>query len=185
MPTFPPAPGRFSTTTGCPSASPSGGASVRQSVSTTAPGGKGLTRRIGFDGQPCARAAALIHIIARTIRAIHTSTMKAAPIRPSAAPSGRRSSARERHSAITSSGTSFTTRTSANGSSTISSSRPSTGMKSGIRSIGLSTYATIATSSAFAYQGVRGASPRVDRQHLALQLRGARLEARQDGHGAR
>jgi hypothetical protein len=41
------------------------------------------------------------------------------------------------------------------GTSTTSSRYPSTGTKSGMRSIGLSAYATIAPANAFAYDDVR------------------------------
>src|SRR5258708_18678417 len=50
-------PGRFSTTTGCPSASPSRGETTRAIVSVAPPGGLGTSRRIGRVGY-CAHAAA-------------------------------------------------------------------------------------------------------------------------------
>ena len=68
----------------------------------------------------------------------HTSTMNPAPKRPSQVPRSRSCDARARHSAMTSAGTIFTASAIANGSRTISSTKPSTGMKSGMRSIGLS-----------------------------------------------
>src|SRR6266853_1570738 len=54
---FPFEPGRFSTTTGWPSASPSLGASTRAIVSVAPPGGLGTSRRTGRVGY-CAEAAA-------------------------------------------------------------------------------------------------------------------------------
>src|SRR5262249_54318781 len=54
-------PTRFSTTTGCPSASESLGARMRPTRSGPPPGGKGTRRWIGRDGYcataPCARSA--------------------------------------------------------------------------------------------------------------------------------
>src|SRR2546427_3602539 len=50
-------PGRFSTTTGCPSASPSLGETTRAIVSVAPPGGLGTSRRIGRLGY-CAQGAA-------------------------------------------------------------------------------------------------------------------------------
>src|SRR5215831_14056238 len=71
MPMLPPAPARFSTTTGCPRSSPSGAATARDSVSTTAPGGNGLMRRTGLDGYDCAKAPAAKQArSARTARVI-------------------------------------------------------------------------------------------------------------------
>src|SRR3981189_985173 len=51
-------PGRFSTTTGCPSASPSRGATTRAIVSVAPPGGLGTSRRIGRLGAFAQAAAA-------------------------------------------------------------------------------------------------------------------------------
>src|SRR4051812_43584126 len=53
---LPPAPGRFSTTTGCPRARPSGSASDRATTSGWPPGAKGTTIRSGFVG--CQSASA-------------------------------------------------------------------------------------------------------------------------------
>jgi len=49
-PTIPAAPGRFSTTTSWPSASPSAGATVRAVMSTFPPGTNGTMMRIGLLG---------------------------------------------------------------------------------------------------------------------------------------
>jgi hypothetical protein len=49
-PTEPPAPLRFSTTTGCLSISDSGGDMARAGMSTPPPGGKGTTMRTGLSG---------------------------------------------------------------------------------------------------------------------------------------
>src|SRR5581483_314196 len=57
-PSTPPAPGRLSITTGCPSASPSFGAIIRATVSADAPEVNGMTKRIGFVGYDCAAAGA-------------------------------------------------------------------------------------------------------------------------------
>ena len=54
----PAAPGRFSTTTGCPSAWTRRSATLRAVTSFAPPGGKGTIQRIGFDGQVCAMAHA-------------------------------------------------------------------------------------------------------------------------------
>src|SRR6267378_1694223 len=50
VPILPPEPVRFSTMTGCPSASPRRGASARAVKSVIPPGGKVTTSRIGFEG---------------------------------------------------------------------------------------------------------------------------------------
>src|SRR5437870_11589946 len=55
-PIDPAAPGRLSTTTGCPSSSPRAGASVRAMMSVAPPGAKPTTSRIGFVGYACAIA---------------------------------------------------------------------------------------------------------------------------------
>jgi hypothetical protein len=54
MPIMPPAPGRFSTSTGCPMASLSFGAMMRPMMSIVLPGAKGATIRIGLSGYVCA-----------------------------------------------------------------------------------------------------------------------------------
>src|SRR2546429_3201653 len=56
---LPPAPGLFSTTTGCPSACCSLGAMRRAERSTGPPGAYGTTRWTGRDGQSCAFKQAL------------------------------------------------------------------------------------------------------------------------------
>jgi len=65
------------------------------------------------------------------------------------------SSAWARHSERTSAGSSLMVTHIKPGRSKTSSTYPRTGMKSGIRSIGLSAYATTNTPRALAYQGVR------------------------------
>ena len=54
---LPPAPGRFSTTIGWPSFSPSLGPRILAMVSVLPPGGNVTTRRIGLVGYVCAEAA--------------------------------------------------------------------------------------------------------------------------------
>lgn len=54
MPMVPPAPGRFSTTTGWPSATLRRSAIGRAMVSVAEPGVKGTMMRIDFEGQDCA-----------------------------------------------------------------------------------------------------------------------------------
>ena len=55
---LPPAPGRFSTTTGWPSTGVRAFASARARTSVAAPGGKATTMRTGRSGQECARTIA-------------------------------------------------------------------------------------------------------------------------------
>ena len=55
-PTPPPAPGLFSTTTGCPSATDSFSLIVRARMSVVPPGAKGTMYLIGLLGQVCAYA---------------------------------------------------------------------------------------------------------------------------------
>src|SRR3990172_10502140 len=55
---MPPAPERLSTTTCCPSPSPSFGATERAITSVPPPGGNGTMKRIGFDGHVCDCAGA-------------------------------------------------------------------------------------------------------------------------------
>jgi len=50
MPIAEPAPGRFSTTTGCPMIVPNCWANAREIASVAAPGGYGTTSRTGFVG---------------------------------------------------------------------------------------------------------------------------------------
>src|SRR5437870_5270213 len=57
MPMVPPAPGRFSTTSGWPSAAASLSATGRAMVSVADPGVKGTMMRIGLAGKGCADAA--------------------------------------------------------------------------------------------------------------------------------
>src|SRR5919112_6199479 len=61
-----------------------------------------------------------------------------------------------RHSANTSGGIIFAARRTPTGTTTISSSSPTTGMKSGIGSMGLKTWPTMRAAKTFAYQGVLG-----------------------------
>src|SRR5262245_12425137 len=56
-PMFPPAPGRFSTTTGWPSVLASSSPTARARTSTSPPAGNGAIMRMGFVGQVCAAAA--------------------------------------------------------------------------------------------------------------------------------
>ena len=93
--------------------------------------------------------------------ASHSSTTTTAPtlLVGFAALEAIHSSACVLHSARTSAGKSLIATHIRPGSSNTSSKYPSTGMKSGIRSIGLSAYATTNTPRAFAYQGVRGFFP--------------------------
>src|SRR6185295_4464798 len=58
MPSAPPAPARFSTTTDCFSSRPSASATGRATVSATPPGGNGTIIVIGRSGHDCACAAA-------------------------------------------------------------------------------------------------------------------------------
>jgi len=58
-PMLPPAPGRFSTTTGWPSFSLILGAMERAIRSALPPGGKLTMKRIGFDGHVCACATSI------------------------------------------------------------------------------------------------------------------------------
>src|SRR5439155_25266571 len=53
---LPLAPGRFSTSTGCPRRIPSGSATTRALLSATPPGANGTMMRSGFAGQSCAAA---------------------------------------------------------------------------------------------------------------------------------
>ena len=55
--TTPPAPGRFSTVTGCPSTALNRSATGRAMVSVAEPGVNGTMMRIGLDGNGCASAA--------------------------------------------------------------------------------------------------------------------------------
>src|SRR5512134_3170159 len=57
MPMLPPAPARFSTSTGWPSAAESLSPSARAVTSVEPPGGYGTMSRTGLDGQPCACGA--------------------------------------------------------------------------------------------------------------------------------
>src|SRR5687768_14170635 len=57
MPMRPPAPSRFSTTTGCPSASPRRALNMRLMVSTELPGAFGTSMRTGRLGYSCANVA--------------------------------------------------------------------------------------------------------------------------------
>src|SRR5436309_4418322 len=57
MPIVPPAPGRFSISTGCPNADESLSATGRAIVSVAEPGVNGTMMRIGLDGKACASAA--------------------------------------------------------------------------------------------------------------------------------
>ncbi len=57
IPMVPPAPGRFSSTTGWPSCVLSFSETVRAMMSVELPGVKGTTTLIGFAGQACAHAA--------------------------------------------------------------------------------------------------------------------------------
>jgi hypothetical protein len=54
VPTLPPAPGRLSITTGCPSARASGSARMRAMMSGEVPAGNGTTSLIARAGQACA-----------------------------------------------------------------------------------------------------------------------------------
>src|SRR5688572_7285568 len=64
----PAAPGLFSTTTGCPSASCKAGAMSRAVTSTFPPAEKGTMMRIGLEGKACA-AASVARLAARAARA--------------------------------------------------------------------------------------------------------------------
>src|SRR3954452_1658942 len=67
MPSAPPAPARFSTTTGCLSSRASASATGRATVSATPPGGNGTIIVIVFSGQlDCANAAAATTSVATT-----------------------------------------------------------------------------------------------------------------------
>src|SRR6267378_1435082 len=74
---LPLAPGRFSTSTGCPRRTPSGSATTRALLSATPPGANGTMMRSGFAGHSCA-AATLIRIAARNgARAFFTKQSRA------------------------------------------------------------------------------------------------------------
>jgi len=62
MATMPPAPGRFSISTGCPSARFSLSPMMRAIRSGAAPAGEGMMMRMGFCGQAavCAKAPAVV-----------------------------------------------------------------------------------------------------------------------------
>jgi hypothetical protein len=57
VPMAPPAPGRFSTTNGWPSATCSFSATTRAAMSVACPGGQGTTTLMGRLGYACANAA--------------------------------------------------------------------------------------------------------------------------------
>src|SRR5215204_7420555 len=86
----------------------------------------------------------------------HTATTTNAPTRLTGFSPSVISRAFSRHSANTSEGIIFIVMKTPKGTTTISSSNPTTGMKSGIGSIGLKTYPTTRAAKTFAYQGVLG-----------------------------
>src|ERR1700712_1602320 len=72
MPMLPPAPPTFSTTIGWPSTSRAPSETIRPTTSDEPPGGKPMTRRIGFVGYFCACAgAASTPAIAHAARTKH------------------------------------------------------------------------------------------------------------------
>src|SRR6185503_12764741 len=69
-PTEPPAPVRFSTTTGWPQSSPSFGAMVRAMMSVTPPGENATITRTGLAGQFCASAGLAAASMSRNARVL-------------------------------------------------------------------------------------------------------------------
>ena len=96
------------------------------------------------------------HATQRPANISHSPTIIVAAIQLTGFPFRIVSCARARHSAKTEGGTNLIAREIPNGIRIRSSREPITGMKSGIKSIGLRAYATMPATRSFAYHGVLG-----------------------------
>src|SRR5262245_53239604 len=114
------------------------------------------------------------HTTPSTAQHSHRTTIIAPATQLTGFPFWRVSCARARHSTKTAGGTNRIAQVIPKGSSTRSSRYPSTGTKSGIRSMGLQAYATMPTTSSFAYHGVLGSRAARYRAQISALRRRAR-----------
>ena len=114
------------------------------------------------------------HTTPSTAQHSHRTTIIAPATQLTGFPFWRVSCARARHSTKTVGGTNRIAKAIPKGSSTRSSRYPSTGTKSGIRSMGLQAYATMPATSSFAYHGVLGSRAARYRAQISALRRRAR-----------